>query len=660
MARNTLDMKHAALDMKHDALDMTRAALDMTRDALDMKCAALDMTRAALGMTHGTLDMKCADVMQTSNGILQSLNDVLQVPNGILRALNGILQTFNGALQSFNGALQSLNGVLQSLNGILQGRVVMGFIRKASALLFTLYALCCVALAQEPAPRVEDPEYLKASEAWLGSENAAGLQSLPDLRLSTIEAYLHKGNGAFVNYYESDNSTEAGAVTESYYRLNRQVVFYGKVHYGNFTGRNMGGSAWIDPYAMPFDLVDTVYAMSGTKNLERYQLSGALGVNVWRGLSLGGRVDYQAANYAKFRDLRHVNKYSDLVLSAGARYAFGSVAEVGVNYAYRHNAEDIAFETFGNADRQYYTLISYGGFFGQRTERYKGGTGGYTNDAHPLFNTYHGAAVQAGVRMARWRLFVEASGKWRSGYYGQRSTTTLVYTEHEGSEYALAGTLSYRRETAQHLLKAAYRQAQLKNYENIYDWKNTLGGRSEVVYYGKNIVCGADRMQADLTYTGYFGVTDYRPVWRVEAGATYARMTQTVNQYPFYRKQRMYNYTVFLNAGRTVAWRNNDFGLALGGVYGSGGGEPKNDGLYSVPSSTQKLPKDYDDYLYHEFDYLTASRAGGSVEGSYARRFARRLRAEVSLRYEQTHALQSVRVPGSVFHFVSLSMIMNF
>jgi hypothetical protein len=190
----------------------------------------------------------------------------------------------------------------------------------------------------------------------------------------------------------------------------------------------------------------------------------------------------------------------------------------------------------------------------------------------------------------------------------------------------------------------------------VYSEENILGGRSEIVYYGQNIVRDAHRMQANLTYTGFFGIADYRPAWRVAAGAEYDRMSQTVNQYPYYRKQYIYRYSFFLNAGRTVAWRANDFGLLLGVACGAGGGEPKNDGRYNPPSATQKPPREFDGYLYHEFDYLTASRASTQAEVTYARHLRPKLRAVVLLRYELTHALQTVHLPEKVFHFVSLTV----
>ncbi|MDR1680440.1 MAG: hypothetical protein LBS12_01460 [Prevotellaceae bacterium] len=499
-------------------------------------------------------------------------------------------------------------------------------------------------------------ERLRETELWSGSENAAWLQALPDLRRSVVEAFLRRGTGAFVDYAASDNAMEAGAGAESYYRLNPRVAFHGKVEYRYFSGQNMGGSAWIDPHTAPFDLVEAADTNRGVKHLEQYRLTGAMSVNVWRGLSLGGRIDYRAAGYAKTRDLRHINKYSDIAFSAGVHYAFGEHAEAGINGFYRHSAEDISFDRYGTTDRQYTSLVSFGGFFG-RTELFSTLGRGYTIDANPLFDSYRGAAAQAVWRFAAgWQLFVEAGGRRRSGQYGKRSTTTAVFTEHEGDEYALTGTLSFRRPHAHHLLKAEGRQASLKNSENVFREETTTGNRSEIVYYGQNLVRDALQQHARLAYTGSFGPDNDRPRWRVEAGTGYVRSRQTVAQYPYYRRQSAYCYDLFLSASRTVEWQQYDLRLTLGGACASGGGNPKDDGTYLPPSATQKPPKNFDGYLYRQFDYLTATRAGGNIETAVARRFRSGTQASLALRYEIAHALQPVRIPGNAFHFVSLSL----
>jgi len=67
-------------------------------------------------------------------------------------------------------------------------------------------------------------EQVRYSDAWLSSENAAGLYALPSVRLSVVEGYAGKEKGGFVNYGGSDNSTRFGAGAESFYRQPRSLL----------------------------------------------------------------------------------------------------------------------------------------------------------------------------------------------------------------------------------------------------------------------------------------------------------------------------------------------------------------------------------------------------------------------------------------------------
>ena len=103
-------------------------------------------------------------------------------------------------------------------------------------LLFTLLsgAICSVfAVQYSDSIGWKNLPYIKQSEAWLNSENAAGLHTLSIPRITTAEVYVDKQNGGFIDYFQSDNSLEFGAQVESFYRLNSKVVFYGKVDYRN-------------------------------------------------------------------------------------------------------------------------------------------------------------------------------------------------------------------------------------------------------------------------------------------------------------------------------------------------------------------------------------------------------------------------------------------
>ncbi|MFQ8826619.1 MAG: hypothetical protein ACLR76_03245 [Alistipes sp.] len=111
------------------------------------------------------------------------------------------------------------------------------------------------AKALPPAANLRDFDYIKGEDGWLTSYNAAGLLSLPVTSISFVEASFAKSDGGFVNYYQSDDSYDFGLQTESFYRLSPKIAMYGKVS-PIFRGRNMTGSAFIDPYYNLFDIVE--------------------------------------------------------------------------------------------------------------------------------------------------------------------------------------------------------------------------------------------------------------------------------------------------------------------------------------------------------------------------------------------------------------------
>ena len=44
---------------------------------------------------------------------------------------------------------------------------------------------------------------------------------------------------------------------------------------------------------LPFDIVEQTEENSGKKHRDTYRLSGAVGVDLWRGYSIGARIDYK-------------------------------------------------------------------------------------------------------------------------------------------------------------------------------------------------------------------------------------------------------------------------------------------------------------------------------------------------------------------------------
>lgn len=502
-------------------------------------------------------------------------------------------------------------------------------------------------------------EYIRQSEAWLTSENTAGLQHLPIRKISSAGVFFNKSDGKFVNYFQSDNSYEWGAQTESFFRLNPKIVFYGKVYYANFAGKNMGGSTFIDPYYNPFDLVELTDDARGEKNKESYRLSGAICAQVHKKWTLGGRIDYRTANYAKYKDLRHTNKFLDLTTTVGATYSFGPKLEAGVNYFYRRSVEDIIFKTYGLSGQMYSTLVNFGAFFG-RSELFGSG-GRYTNgnNSLPLFNIFHGASLQLNYRFQpQWNLFNEFSCKMREGQYGIKDPYKRIFTEHQGSIFSYTGTLSYRKQDQLHLLHISAEYNPLENKEYISEVLNSTEGYvQDIIYYGSIKMLDKTVFNATITYTANLDVKDYTPVWVLQVGGDFHDRQQKASVYPFYRKQNIYCFNARLQACKnTIVDRKNMYTVSLRALYGSGGGTLYDDGVYQTPSEDQESPATTAFNLYREYEYLTAPRIQGNIGIAYSRLLNPVVRGYIRANCELTNALNTEHIEGKTHGSATLAI----
>jgi hypothetical protein len=494
-------------------------------------------------------------------------------------------------------------------------------------------------------------EDIRQSEAWLTSENASGLQYLPMNTISSAEVFMDKKNGPFINYFQSDNSIEWGGGTESYRRLNRNVVFYGSMVYRSYTGQNMGGSVFIDPYYNAFDIVEGIAGSEGEKNLEKYELTGAVGIKLTPRWALGAKIDYTAADYAKHKDLRHENMFLNINASAGFSFRFNSRFEAGLNYFYRRSVEGLLFSVYGTTDKQYNSLISFGSFYG-RTERF--GESGYTNSNtnKPTFNEFNGVSFQADWKLSdNWRFFNELSCKSREGYYGNRSSSTPVYTRHNAENRAYSGVFSFKNI---HFIHLDVENESLENYENIFVKETQPGGKTDILYYGSNKVINRDLLHAQLEYSFLGDVKNFHPEWTLKAGIDFHERSQTTSLYPDYRKQiiRILNFRIY--AEKEIIRRKNAFGLSADLQYGSGSGKAKEDGLYATPSESRKEPQSSDYYLYREYEYLTAPKIAFNPEFTCSRLFDKlNIRGYISVNYNHTRAID-VSLLGN--HFQSFSL----
>lgn len=507
---------------------------------------------------------------------------------------------------------------------------------------------------------LSDFTYVSNSKAWLKSNNASGLFALPVESTSYAEIYFNKENGKFINYYQSDNSYDFGLKAESYMRLNPKVVLYGNVSYKKFQGKNMGGSAYLNPYQQAFDIVEFSDSTKGTKELEQYHLDGAISVQITDKWFLGGSFDYKTANYAKRKDLRHKNSVMEMLVSVGTLYKLNQFLEIGGNYLYWRNTEDLIFSMYGNTDRQYWSLVNYGNFMGYK--ELFGNKAPYTekDEKRPTINQYNGGSLQFNIIFNKdFKLFNEFTYKSRFGYYGTDSDVTQKYANHDAKIKEYKGILSYQKGTDLHQINFEASHDNLKNYEDSYQFITPESGSSYYKYIGKTQRLDKTTNNISFGYRGDISVENNYPKWTYRLNGEYNNRQQKTTFYPYYRKQTINNYLFNGSVSRNIFSRKAIYNVYLGASYGFGSGTDKKDGITTSAQIEVKEPATLNNYLYREYEYLTASRLGLNLGGKYTRPIAD-LSTYVALDMSFTKAFDISYLAGTTSSSISIKIGCNF
>ena len=465
---------------------------------------------------------------------------------------------------------------------------------------------------------MRDFSYVMHSDPWLMGNNPSALIRFGSSTLSEATVSMTVGNGGFVNYDQSPHTLTFGASAESVYRLSPRTVVYGRMSYQNESSSNMAGSAFLNTYHLPFDIVEDSLTNEGDEHRDTYHLKGGVGVDIWHGWSVGASFDFTAANLAKYKDLRHQNKAMDLTFSAGFYLPLGHVS-LGANYLYRRSTENIRFKVYGQSDKVYKSLIAYANFMGQ-VEQFT--TNGYTgsNNEQPLFSARHGACVQLDWRITpQWQWYHSMMAQYRSGYYGRESAYTITYMRHHSHIYTYQSRLSYRLPTSLHRMDVSISAERLENNQNAYLETLNEQGASQYEYFGA--VKTGDKLWVDthIGYTGDMGIDYELPRWTVATGVNIGHRKQTGYRYPYYRRQRLNQVQGYIDACRRIRLRQGILQAGLQFAYQKGSGDVYEDLTFAEPSAQQTAPSSMDAYLYRDYEYYTAPqvKVGAALKYSF-------------------------------------------
>ncbi len=503
-----------------------------------------------------------------------------------------------------------------------------------------------------------DFNFIKGTHPWLTSSNAAGLVRMPVDRVAIAQVGFEKNNGKFRAHHQSDNSFNAGALTESFSRLGQNVFVYGKLSYDYFKGKNMGGSVMSDPFHSPFNIVAMADSTAGVKTLETYNLAGGVAYCFNNAISAGAKIDYFGGNYSKARDPRHVNMIMDMKVTAGLSFNIADVVVLGANYIFRRNLESFYFQTYGTTDQVYYYLIDYGGFFGQREVF---GERGYSTKSNtmPLLTTYHGGALQLEIGPeSPVKLFNEFSFKAFDGYYGKKSTSTIMYSAHEGFQAGYKSCLSFGNDHTQHMVKLNADYTQLYNNENVFQEK-TIEGVKEIIYLGSNEVLERHLIEGNMEYVVNIGIKDYCPTVVIKASADAIYRFQNASLYPFHREQEIFAIDGLLSGAYNIFRESGIIGIRLCAGYGGGLGFAFRDKLYTTITNP-RAPRTMDKAVAQNFNFLTANRINGGVGFRYSHFFRKNITGYIDLDYRLINALGTSFPDGSMYHRISATVGISF
>ncbi|MEG1611400.1 MAG: hypothetical protein RRZ83_06625 [Alistipes sp.] len=431
-------------------------------------------------------------------------------------------------------------------------------------------------------------DYIERSNPWNNSVNAAGVRQ-DTVSRSYAEAYCTKINGGFMDKSSSDNSWNAGARTQSIRHFNK-ISFFGHFAYDYFDGRNMCGSMFSHPNYYPVDILEFT---PGRKVRETYTLTGGVAAVLGAQWTGGLRVDFEAQNYAKRKDLRHKNTNLDFDVAPSILYHAERWA-VGASYIFGKNSERIEAEQIGKLGTSYYAFFDKGLSYGS-TELWNGNTIHLAEpgiNGFPIKEMIHGASLQGQYGP----FYADVTYRHRNGDTGEKDVKWHTF---KTSQIVAHTVLRLQGDVYHHFIRLNLDWQEQKTRENLVG-KETVNGITQIHTYGSTPIFGLRSLDIGGEYEIVSNRIDFR------AGVAYSQLNrQSTLMYPYVKGQKLH-YTALFAKG---IWTFGAFDLMTGLDYRVGDFSESNVKL--VP---EMVTGDYSlqltEYYNWSNEYLTASRLG--------------------------------------------------
>ena len=452
---------------------------------------------------------------------------------------------------------------------------------------------------------------LQRKQTWTDSYNAAGLHFIDFNNSSFVEAYMGKNDGPFVKYYESDNSFNFGLRTASYTKI-KKTTFYGKIDYNNFSGKNMTWSGLINPERYLLSVADDRPA---DKRKESYKLTGGFSSPIADNLLFGLQINYETADLAKMKDLRHSTKLLDFEVTGGFIYKT-EMFNFGANYYYRKFHENVNFSKVAEDDVLYNGYLLKGLWFGMNAIWNQD----ILNLSRPFVDVIKGGSVQVEYIRDNFKFHNEFTYKSQDGVSGPGADR--AYSQSDAVAYEYKGVAQFETDETRHYLKVKTNYTEATNYDKITSTER-IGGITVVYYYGLNKTFAKNTFDLNAEYELALGKYKCSPDWNFKAGYSYssvAGLSSLIS--PFYFSQDYQITSGYGKVNKNFLMKNGMIDLSLLGGYSVGSGSKLKEHI--APGASDQISRDIIpfqklDMLNREYEFLTKGKMFGEVGFRYSK-----------------------------------------
>ncbi len=427
-------------------------------------------------------------------------------------------------------------------------------------------------------------ERVHKNNFWNSSRNITGVRQ-DNISRSFAEIYGGYESGNLRDTWQPEKGWSAGATTASIQHL-ENISFAGSFTFDQTEGYGMCGSMFIKPGFYPVDVLEFT---PGRKSLQTYSFDGGVSYDAAPSWRIGAGMDFEAANIAKRKDLRHSNKRLEMAVTPGFMYHSGNFA-IGASYIFGKTGENIEAEQVGTSESSYWAFLDKGMMYGVHSVWT--GSGIHLEESgvtgFPVSDFSNGIAVQT-----QWKgLFAEVSYINTRGKIGEKE---YVWFNFPGNKVEAQAGYTFNDRVMRHNALVKFGWNSLGLDENVLE-KVTVNGVNTVLDHGSNRILAREVISLAPEYE------IVNELMEITAGAEMKWMNSIGSQmYPYVHEQSLFTYSA--NFGFLIHYGRFDLGVK-GHVMG--GKVSEDERMTDDGSGVQGKPFRLEEWYERSIDYQTS------------------------------------------------------